>query len=265
MLKDYWCDSALRRRLLIWLTLVLVLVVMLVLVRQRPAEEAKLPVLGLSTTLPLQWPEGGLAKALDEDAEPAPAYQRLASQYRIEAVDSFTALPKSRIKLLLLAQSRALAPVELVALDKWVRDGGRLLLLADPALAWESEYQLGDKRRPLFTSLLSPLFAHWGLELAIPIGKDEAEVTRKYGDLTIRTVSPGEWQALGKGDARCTMRSDAMIADCSVGEGRALLIADADLLDARFWGATGVRAVTRSDDFDNMRWLLGELSHLSRD
>ena len=80
----------------------------------------------------------------------------------MSVLDSFDALNVRSTPLLLLAQPRALAPAEMVKLDSWVRDGGKLLILADPALQWGSLYPLGDKRRPLFTSLLSPLFSHWG-------------------------------------------------------------------------------------------------------
>ena len=37
---------------------------------------------------------------------------------------------------------------DLVALDDWVRGGGRVLLLADPMLEWPSKRPLGDPLRP---------------------------------------------------------------------------------------------------------------------
>ena len=50
--------------------------------------------------------------------------------------------------LLLAAQPQALTAERLVALDDWVRAGGRLVLLADPSLRWESSRPLGDRFRP---------------------------------------------------------------------------------------------------------------------
>lgn len=256
-------DSASCKRLLIGVLLVASLILVVIAMRYfRPdPPQAKTP-LGLMTTLPLPWPEGGVAAALDDSREPSPAYQRLAGSYDIVPVDSLSALPAHHVRLLLMAQSRAMAPAELVRLDAWIRQGGRVLILADPALQWESAYPLADKRRPLFTSLLSPLFAHWGLDMSIPVNDAEPNVVRNIGKQSIRTVSPGEWQTYKSKFANCTLMSDAILADCKIGRGRALLVADADLLDARFWQGSGVRALSGRDDFDNISWLEGLLKDL---
>src|SRR3546814_16916837 len=57
--------------------------------------------------------------------------------------------------LLILAQPRALTPVELLVVDEWVRAGGRALLFADPALHWAGELP-PHLPRPPRTSLLRP-------------------------------------------------------------------------------------------------------------
>lgn len=263
MFRNPAIDSVLRKRLVIGLLIAVALVLLLLAMRHfGPDKPNAKPKLALMTTLPLQWPEGGVAAALDENNKPAPAYQRLATDYDVMPIDSLGALKRDHVRLLLMAQPRALAPTELVALDAWVRQGGHALILADPALQWESIYPLGDKRRPLFTSLLSPLFAHWGLEMSIPTADPAPSVTRRIGDNDILTASPGEWQLRGSKSARCTLMIDPMVADCRVGEGRAILVADADLLDARFWDGTGVSVISGSDDSDNMIWLeklLGDL------
>lgn len=69
------------------------------------------------------------------------------------------------ISALVIAQPRLLQPAELVALDDWLRRGGRAVIFADPLLLWPSALPLGDPRRPPLTSLLDPLMAHWGLRL----------------------------------------------------------------------------------------------------
>lgn len=263
MLKLPAADSALRKRLSVGLLLAVALLLLLTAISYfRPDPPQAKTKLGLMTTLPLQWPEGGVAAALDESSEASPAYQRLAKSYEIVPIDSLSALSQNHVRLLLMAQPRALAPAELVRLDAWIRQGGHALILADPALQWESIYPLADKRRPLFTSLLSPLFAHWGLEMFIPANDANPSVIRKLGEQSVRTVSPGEWQMRKSKSANCMLMSDAMLVDCAIGRGRAILVADADLLDARFWAGSGVRAVSGSDDFDNMLWLeklLGDL------
>ena len=252
-----WKNVGIRKRLLVGMMLVFGLIFLLSAVRYlQPEQHAARPLLGLMTTLPLQWSDGGIEADLSNDAQPHPVYLRLQRQYDVRPIDSFNMLETPKISLLVLAQPRALAPTELVALDQWVREGGQLLVLADPALQWGSLYPLGDKRRPLFTSLLSPLFSHWGLELVLPM-TDVAEISlRKIDELTVRTQTPGEWlpKAGGEG-AKCQIAAHQLLADCHVGKGRALLVADADLLDAVYWEGQGVRMLTGSDEFGNMLWV----------
>ena len=250
-------DAGLRKRLAVGLLLVLGLVLLLTALRfLRPEVQATKPALGLMTTLPLQWSEGGIEADLAADAQAHPAYARLQAQYDVRPLDSFDALAKSPLSLMLLAQPRALAPSELVTLDAWVRDGGRLLILADPALLWGSLYPLGDKRRPLFTSLLSPLFSHWGLELVLPMSGQDAIALREIDGFNIRTRTPGEWMPkTGKASAICTIAAHKLLADCRVGKGRAIVVADADLLDTVYWEGQGIRAITGDDEFGNLLWI----------
>jgi ABC-type uncharacterized transport system len=260
-------DAGSRKRLLVGLLLVFALIMLLTAMRYlQPARNEAKPVLGLMTTLPLQWSEGGIEADLSKDAQPHPAYVRLQEQYDVRPIDDFDGLSIGSTPLLMLAQPRAFAPKELVKLDDWVRDGGRLLILADPALQWGSLYPFGDKRRPLFTSMLSPLFSYWGLELVLPMTDDQEVVLRELGGMTIRTQTPGEWLPKdGSNQPMCNIVDQGMAADCRIGKGRALLVADADLLDTPYWQGQGVRAVTGDDEFANLEWLSVSLSLLAND
>ena len=251
-----------RRLLLLLLAIALVLLSsLLAYAFTRPTPHAPKPSLGLMTTLPLQWSEGGVEADLAEDAVPHPAFARLNRRYDVRPLDNVRDLAKRR--MLFLAQPRAFSPNELVQLDSWVRKGGRLLILADPALQWGSLYPLGDKRRPLFTSMLSPLFTHWGLELVLPIADAEPMAIRKIGKLSIRTQTPGEWLKIGRGDsARCALEDGGLLADCKIGKGRALLVADADLLDTVYWEGRGMRVLTGGDEFGNLAWVESLLARL---
>jgi ABC-type uncharacterized transport system involved in gliding motility auxiliary subunit len=73
-----------------------------------------------------------------------------------------------RARLLLMAHPLAQPAEALVALDAWVRGGGRLLLLADPMLEWPSERPLGDPLRPPPMFADTGLLKHWGLRLDAP-------------------------------------------------------------------------------------------------
>jgi ABC-type uncharacterized transport system len=246
-----------QKRLLVGLLIVLGLIFFLSAMRYFKTEEAgEKPVVGLMTTLPLQWSEGGIEADLAKDATAHPAYARLQKHYDIIPLDNFETWDRQKIDLLILAQPRALTPAELVIVDNWVRSGGRLLIFADPALQWGSLYPIGDKRRPLFTSLLSPLFSHWGVELVLPMTEQQEVILFDVNGLTLRTQTPGEWleKAGGEGGV-CEILDRRILADCKIGNGRALMVADADLLDTVYWEGQGVRKVTGTDEFPNMKWV----------
>jgi hypothetical protein len=233
----------------------LVLLLFAGLAYTRSLDDRPKAALALMTTLPLQWSEGGIEADLAQDAAPHPALARLTQRYDIDPIDDLTTWKPRNGQLLLLAQPRAFAPAELVRLDNWVRSGGRLLILADPALQWGSLYPLGDKRRPLFTSLLSPVFTHWGLELVLPITDDSPRAIRRISAFNIRTVTPGEWLPKGRLSQRCSISSKGLLADCRIGKGRAVLLADADMLDVAFWEGRGMRMLTGGDEFANLAFV----------
>lgn len=225
---------------------------------------SKRPVIGLMTTLPLQWEEGDIDEIIGSKGAASPAYIGLNAVYEMRPIDNLSPQSLKGVSALMLAQSRALSPGELTDLDLWVRKGGKLLLLADPALHWESIYPLGDKRRPLFTTLFSPLFAHWGLELVLPV----AEGDEKYQNIvidgqTIHTVTIGAWQYLSDNNTECTIAANPVVAKCQIGSGRAVLVADADLLDGELWQGSGVRALLGANDFANISWIEKQLGALS--
>ena len=185
------------------------------------------PRVGLVTGLPLVWGEAGPEAVLAGRARTAPILTYLDSQFDMVPLDSIDEAAAAAVDALLVAQPRPLSPAMLAALDAWVRDGGRLLLLVDPDLRWPSDLPGGDPRRPPRDSNLAPLLGHWGLVLE----KDAAGAgTRRY-----QTDGVGRFRADG---ARCVIHTSDR-AECAVGAGRAILVADADLLHARSWAGVG--------------------------
>ncbi len=170
-------------------------------------------------------------------AQPSPLLDRLGQSNRPILIDDFQKLGGAESQPLLLIQPRALAPRELVQLDSWIRNGGSAVIFADPALDWPSELPLGDARRPLFTSLLTPIFRHWGVELALPVAEEKAVEAAAIGEYQVAPKSPGIWLQADnpRPSAACTIRTDELVALCRVGKGRALLVADADLLHDERW------------------------------
>ncbi len=202
---------------------------------------AERPPLLLMSALPLVWGEAG---PFDPESRPAAAYRALEAEFRVRPIDYLDPASLSGARLMLLAQPRALAPVELAALDAWVRRGGRLAVLADPDLVWPSRLPLGDARRAPPASLLSPLLDHWGLRLETAPAR-QARVAYLHDGPWLRRMildSPGRWQATGRS---CRVAELDYLAVCAIGAGRALMVADADLLRDELWAAPVARGTER--------------------
>lgn len=190
--------------------------------------------LGLFTSLPILWREAdGLSAQLAAPGKPH--WARLVLEERRRLVPLDTLLAPGSLADLLIAQPRPLEPAENVALDGWVRSGGHLLLFADPLLTSESRFPLGDPRRPADTVLLSPILAHWGLALR------EAEGKRENAGMPLAVNAPGELSQLPGAAQLCRIEQGGLIAQCRIGKGTALIVADAALLEP----ADGVAAAQR--------------------
>jgi hypothetical protein len=191
----------------------------------------ELPELGLMGTIPIYWGESGaFGDQLNGRSSPHWARAELEKRYALRPLDTLSAENLSELHFLLLAQPRALSPAENVALDAWVRRGGRLLLFADPMLTGQSRFAIGDRRRPQDVILLSPLLEHWGLDLAFDVEAPEGWQAIDDGGLAIPVDRPGELSA-DSGAGHCTVTARAVLARCRIGAGQAVILADAAVLD----------------------------------
>lgn len=195
------------------------------------AEPAPAPVpMGVMGTIPLYWGEAEEMGDLLSGAEPHWARAVIERDHELRPLDTLAAETLAGLDLLLLAQPRALAAAENVALDRWVRDGGRLLLFADPMLTGESHFPLGDRRRPQEVILLSPILTHWGLRLQFM--EDQPAAPRMVAadgvELPVRLAGSFVREDAGTG---CALDAEAVLARCAIGAGRAVILADAALLD----------------------------------
>lgn len=186
--------------------------------------------LGLMTTLPIYWSGGPeFGAVLASDTETGWVRSALEEGYVLEPLDILDDESLSGLSQLFLAQPRPLAPEENVALDKWVRGGGRLLLFADPMLTAHSDYPLGDRRRPQDVVLLSPILRHWGIELLLDPAQQQNERRVHSGALTVPVETAGHFALLPGSD--CVLTAENVLAACTVGRGRATILADAAMLD----------------------------------
>lgn len=216
-----------------------------------PAPAPSSPVV-MMTALPLRWsPDGGMTEWIARGAPDDPALARIAAAGPTRLVDSLADSPARPGERLLLAHPPALAPRELVAIDAFVRGGGRAVILADALSDWPAPHAVGDPRNPPVTSLLTPMLDHWGVTLAgvpadarLPLAVDEA-------GYRLRLFSAGRFD---RWPATCRAVAAAHILHCRIGAGDVWLVGDADLLFAPLWrAAPGWAAHLRRAD--TMEWL----------
>lgn len=203
------------------------------------------PELFLLTSLPLVWNE---SFGLDQPG--SPALEALEQSYRVKPIDLPSELPDGA--LLLAAQPRALPAEELVALDAWVRRGGRLVLLADPMLEWPSRIALGDPRRPPMAFPDTGLLRHWGLRLDAPDERGPRQL--ELGNAQVLAGSPGTLVRVG---GSCVIDGRGLSARCWIGQGMASVIADADFLNL---DPNGLDGPTKH----NLPALLSQMAALAR-
>ncbi len=194
-------------------------------------------MIGLFTSLPILWRESAdIRGLLNSDGPPHWALAVLKRRGSVQPLDSL-ALPDGKpamagASLLVMAQPRPLSPQENVALDTWVRRGGRVLLFADPMLTVDSAYALGDKRRPQDIVLLSPILVRWGLELSFDEEQPAGEHMADWAGRSMPVDLPGQFVLLGNA-GNCRLLAGGLGARCSVGKGQVLALADAALLEDR--------------------------------
>jgi hypothetical protein len=188
----------------------------------------------LFTTLSIMWSESSdIAAELSGQAPPHWAKAVLAQRGPLQPLDTLAGPPGhgplGRVGRLVIAQPRPLSPQENVALDDWVRGGGKLLLLADPALTEESAYPIGDPRRPQAVVLLSPILTRWGLELRFDEAQAYGEATREVMGAAVPVNLPGHFAT--RGQANCRMWGEGLAVTCAIGRGRVVALADAAVLE----------------------------------
>ena len=201
------------------------------------------PALGLMTSLPIYWQED--ASLADIAAGRAvPPWQRRAIETRFALVplDTLTPVPAlspdapevdplAGLARLAVIQPRGLTPADNVALDSWVRAGGRLLLVLDPALTGHYAAPLGDPRRPVDAALIPPVVARWGLAVAFDAAQADAVRAEPLSEGRLPLALAGHITITDPAAARCTLLADAAAARCSVGKGTVMLLADAALFE----------------------------------
>ena len=206
--------------------------------RLEPRAPSERPTLALLTSLPLVFGESfGL------EGGGSPALSRLEQRYHVLPIGLADYASLRGQSLLLMAHPRAQPAEALVELDEWVRNGGGVVLLADPKLDWPSERPLGDSLRPSPSFADTGLIGHWGVTLAGPEQQGPADAGNDRID--VKTSSSGRLAS-----QNCKLLGDGFVARCRIGKGKATVIADADFLNVD------------AEDSENLDLLIDELARL---
>jgi hypothetical protein len=219
------------------------------------------------TGLPLRtWGQDDLSLGAMQDAAALVVLRQRLSRPLV-LMDRLAPASLNQDDRLLLAHPLALPPETLVEVDRFVRAGGRAVILADGLSSWPPPHRFGDPRNPPVTSLLTPLLDHWGVRLDAPIpeGANSDSVAVEHQGHRLTLHSPGHFATLPKACRGAGLRPDGQptIATCRIGRGTAVLLADADLLFDPLWRPEPLWAahLRRSD---NIEWLAGQLNEPDR-
>jgi hypothetical protein len=111
--------------------------------------------------------------------------------------------------------------------------------------------------------MLGPLLDHWGVRLDAPQGLAVRTVSIHDMGYKVAMVSPGR---LHSASSQCQLVHGGLMADCRIGQGRALIVADADLLDDRNWlpsAPVDGHGTEANWSNSNPLWLLARLDKLA--
>ena len=204
------------------------------------------PDMGLVTSLPLYWSLGADFDALASGEAEVP-WQRAALEQRFDLVLLDTLSPTAGLdpeagpvdplvglSNIAVVQPRGLSPQDNVALDQWVRAGGRLLLVLDPLLSGQYDLALGDPRRPIDSALVPPVLVRWGLEMRFDEAQEAVRAVEvPFGGGLVEIAYAGELRELDEMRNDCTISAEGALAVCKVGAGRVTVLADAALFEHR--------------------------------
>lgn len=185
------------------------------------------PVVAVITGLPLFWGDADPNDPIGSAAERPQAIVMIERAFRLRPVDEVHGIGAARVAL--IVQPRRL---DQRALDQWISRGGRALMLVDPMLEW-------DVRDPPPSRILAPLLSRWGVAIE-PVARGDVRVDLPGGRAQL--ASPGRIVIRG---GSCTVAAYGQLADCAIGRGRAIILADADILDDSGWVGPGAIGATR--------------------
>lgn len=204
---------------------------------------APLKPLGLMTSLPLYWPLDAAIGDITAGRADLPWQRRAIDKaFLIEPLDTLSPIPAlspgapvtdplAGMERLAVIQPRGLSPADNLALDTWLRGGGRLLLVLDPMLTGDYDLPLGDPRRPVDSAVIPPVVARWGLAVRFDETQSAQVVKADMDGAVLPLALAGTIAITDPASARCTLAAGGAAARCQVGKGEVTVIADAAVFE----------------------------------
>ncbi|MEX1147669.1 MAG: Gldg family protein [Sphingomonadales bacterium] len=121
------------------------------------------PVLGLVTSLPLEYGPGGPMAAAQGQSQPYFIHEQLRQSFDVRDLGLVFDTIDADVDVLMIAHAGELGAAELYAIDQYVLGGGRALVFVDPYLESRAYMQSMPGSAMALTSTLSPLLERWGV------------------------------------------------------------------------------------------------------
>jgi hypothetical protein len=210
------------------------------------------PAIGLMTSLPLTYPLGAdFAAFAQGEVERTWQGKALSQCYTAMPLDTLAPIggldpgapatnPLSGLAYVAVIQPRGLSPRDNVALDDWVRAGGKLLLVLDPMLTGEYDLPLGDPRRPGAVAFIPPVVERWGMTVIYDENQMFAPRQISVAGLEMQVLLAGDIAVSG-GD--CVIERQSPIKKCAIGKGSVTLVADAAIFEDQDLAGSGAEAI----------------------
>jgi hypothetical protein len=229
--------------------------------------------LGIMTSLPLLWPLDASVADIAGGSAPMPWIgARMEERFNLVPLDTLSPIaplnageserdPLAGLMQLAVIQPRALTPADNVALDEWVRAGGHLLLVLDPALTGHYDLPLGDPRLPNPSALVPPVMARWGLEVRFNDAAAAQPGALALPAGAVPLAQAGEIVPLDEADNTCAIADGGALAVCAIGKGRVTVLADAAVFEHDDHGEEAGHAHDHGDHDADTKALFALLDH----
>ena len=205
----------------------------------------KKPVVGVISSLPLEFGPGGMQMAMRGQSRPYGIMASMRQFFEVRTLNDDLEAIDEEVDILLLIHARDLGDKTLYAIDQFVLGGGRAMIFVDPfsETAATIPPSPGQRPNPLdsHNSTLDKLFEAWGVELegdVIVVDRGFATRVNAGGQARRRIIDYPAWITL-RGDA--IDREDVVTAELGT-----ILVANAGHLVAKEGAPTTLAPLFRS-------------------